>query len=829
MKRVAAVFAVLGLAAAPTAVLAQGEHLEDLTSYEPLVTVIDGYAAGDEISGFVQTNAASDAPIASSLQFMVNLSWNSAFLEVDAIPHGLTGNGGELESLESWFDGNMTSLPPLHPWGTANGVADVRSLFSDWTAYGNQGPIDGPVEIVEPPTVVWTIELSEPFDETCSAARSVGRAWNMPAITGPEGTLTEDLLEQEFAGDSHAALANGENTRFIELRCSEGGKPSVQAGRVNPDLGRIRPFGPINVVALVKGAHVVFFITERTLGLDNVPIDPFFYANEPGGVVVPFEPVAEVPALVPNVYDTYSSRITITMDIPEGEEAFHGGDTAGETLLFRPGDQQIVMTGTGGCVPPTGAEYAADFVDDLIGGLAEAGLWSRDASWALVFATGSDWGSWEGTTPDGREFTITIDEGGNVTVRTGECEGTGTASGAPFGTDPDPSDVDIVAGGEDGSDSADSNVEPVFSDDSGVPWGLIGAALVLLAGVGIVVGRSRTTTKDCKPEEEAWDAAIRAFDEAKRTHEHWQGEAEHWSSLYSEQQTAIDNRYDEPNRELGYLPTPEGEAAYERDLAAWQDREAAAGDAMEVVDAFREKAEVAKRNLEEAAAAKQTAADLVWQAQIALQNCRGSAPALPEGVGTGTGGSGGPHPGPTTPPPSGGTQQTCAPGTTRRVETTSHTFTVAAAVNLRLPTAAWGAFAPNGVASAKALYEMSEDDAYELVRDLERRADQLVRPNASITLKTITVTCFRVEQCTVDGEWVDTGETEAHEGVTDSGTVNVPISTELDSVGLSGYLCGEADAVTSTERGEEVERGKLRAALRPYMEAEEEYQGFSCT
>jgi hypothetical protein len=75
---------------------------------------------------------------------------------------------------------------------------------------------------------------------------------------------------------------------------------------------------------------------------------------------------------------------------------------------------------------------------------------------------------------------------------------------------------------------------------------------------------------------------------------------------------------------------------------------------------------------------------------------------------------------------------------------------------------------------------------------------------------------------------VDTGDTEAAERVTDAGSVAVPVSTELDSVGLSRFLCGELESVTGTEKGEEVERGKLREALRPYMEAEEEYQGFSC-
>jgi len=821
MRRTTISFMALGLMAAPMTAAAQGDNVTVVTSFDPVATVIDRYAAGDGVSGFVQTNTDAGAPIASSLQFLVNLSWGPVFLDTDAIPHGLTGSGTELESLNEWFDGNLTSLPPLHPWGTINGAADIAGLFPDWTAYGEDGPIEGPVQIIEPPTVVWAMELADPFDETCSDNRSVGRAWQKAAITGPEGVLTPELLEQDFAGDSHTALANGENTRFIELHCSEGGSPRVLARRVNPDLGRIRPFGPTDVVALVNGSHVVFFMTERILGIDDVPIDPFFYANEPGGAVAPFEPVADVPALVPNVYDTYSTRITITMDIPEDEEARHQGESQGENLLFRPGDAQLVTTGTDGCLPPTGAEYAADFADDLLDGLARAGLWSIDASWALRFAEGSDYGEWRGTSPEGQEFTVRIDDDGNVTVQTDECEGTGTASGEPFGTDPGPDEREVVAG-DDGAD-ADVNVEPVFSDESGAPWGLIGVAAVLLAGVGIVVGRSRTRTKDCKPEQEAWEAAIEAFEEAKRTREYWQGERDHWNRLYGEQRSAIDNRLDEPNRELGFPNTPEGQASYERALDDWQDREAAAREAMEVVDAFREKAETAERNLGESQAAVDTAADLVWQAQIALQNCQGSAPPLPADIGQQPGGGGTP-----TPPQPPDQDTKCAQGTTRRVETGTHTFTVATAVNLRLPTSAWSAFAPNGVANPKALYEMSESDAYELLRDLEQRDDQLIRPDVSITLKTITVTCFRVEECTASGNWVDTGDTEAAERVTDAGSVAVPVSTELDSVGLSRFLCGELESVTGTEKGEEVERGKLREALRPYMEAEEEYQGFSC-
>lgn len=165
---------------------------------------------------------------------------------------------------------------------------------------------------------------------------------------------------------------------------------------------------------------------------------------------------------------------------------------------------------------------------------------------------------------------------------------------------------------------------------------------------------------------------------------------------------------------------------------------------------------------------------------------------------------------------------------TQRVQTTTHTFQIATAVNLRLPTSQWSSFAPSGKANPKALYAMSEEEAYELVRDLEQRDDQLVRPSASIQVVDLTVTCFRVEQCAADGTWFDTGQRETSEATTDGGTVRVPVSTELDSRGLARFLCGDYDDDPATSRGEAAERGKLREALRPYMEQEEAYQSFSC-
>lgn len=725
---------IIWLLLVPLAAAAQDDGLRDLTSLEPLQRIIDGYASGDDISETVQINDEA-GPLVSSLQFVVNLGWGPAFIDPDlpVSPTGLGESGLDLVSLQDFFDGPFNQIPPLDPWGTNQGASDISTLFPDWTAFGESGPIDGPVEIVEPPTLVWAIELAEPFDETCSEPRAIGRSWMGDGITSADAPLTADALSQAFGDESRAALANGENTRLVELSCLRGGDPIVTAVRMNADLGQLRPFGPTEIVALVKENHVVFFTTLRTLGLDPVDIPSFLYANDPGGAVAPFEPEADFPAIVPNVYDQFPDHIEITMDVPEEEEA--ASEPAIQSLVYNGSEPRLVATGTGGC-PPATTDF---FVDWITLGAGEAGLmWGLGTSipteGRVVPLPDKSWGGVEFRIeyPNGSVETITVDPvEGRVTTETAECEGTGTftVNGEPVGSPSAPADKGPID--DSGGDEAEASGEPASPDDSGVPWWLIGLAAVLVAGLAYGVTRARTRTKDCQPEIEAWEAAIAAHDEAKRTRDHWQGERDHWFGLMSDTESRAREGSGEPDAELTQMAVE-----------------------------YREKFETARDNLDESHDALNNTADLVWQAQIALQNCQGSAPPLPDD------GSPPSEPGSTLPPPPPPPQgaKGCSPNGTTKVEPEkglpSAEFVVPNGnVILRgHRMASWnkamgggGGLAPNAVAA------LTDAQIEAALADFDSQTDRTV-VDPQIPTRTVLASCGRVWKCQ-GGQWVKTNQT----------------------------------------------------------------------
>lgn len=635
MRILAVIISAVTLLLAPLAAGAQ-DDLRSLTSFEPFKEVIDGFAAGDSLSGLVQANPDT-APIGSSLQLMVNLGPAPAFVGSDTIPTGVvSGDAIELVALDQQFDGPQPQISPLHPWGAGDdGSTDISELFPDWNAYGEDGALSGGIVIAESPTVVWGLQLAEPFDETCAATRFAGRAWADEGLTTTESPLTTDLLAQQFGGPSHDTLADGDNTRFVELTCLQGGTPIVSARRVNADLGRIRPFGPLGVIALVKGNQVVFLMAERILGVDEPDIDPFFYANDPDGAAVPFEPQADIPALQPNPYDDLPIQIQLELD-PE-EEAFNTDRPSPETVdLVYTGERPTTISVGAKCPFSLGQHFLSELSEEtqqqlriftgVLSLWAEAVINDGIATFDIEHPDGSvetkvidfNTGRWESVfkwPADSGE--VDCDGAGDVTI----------VAGSVPGVAPAPPEEDDGGDDEGTTEPGPAEAEDVTPGESGVPWVPIGVALALLATVAVVVGRSRTRGRDCEPERQAYAAARAAHDQAMKARDYWLEESQAADLSYGEQKRLADNPFDEPNRELGYPPGDEGDRAYQSDLEHWQQTEVVAAEARENLDGFRRASEDAAARLAEADAAVEKAGETLEQARIALRECEKSGGA----------------------------------------------------------------------------------------------------------------------------------------------------------------------------------------------------------
>jgi hypothetical protein len=241
------------------------------------------------------------------------------YQDVESAPAGLPSDGGlDLVSLEEQFDGvfgGTAFLPPLDPWSAVDGTADITDIVGEWSAYGEEGAIEDPVEVIEPASVAWGIELEEPFDESCAITNWLGRAWQGQSVTSSNPPFTAEALDQWHPGGTYDVLAD-DFSRLIEFGCQEGGQPIVRAFRMTDDLGA-RPFGPIDAVVLVNGRHLVFMHTGRTL---TSVFDQDFFATPAGGgpVALSTHTDMDIPLLLPNPYDDLPTRIQLMVDVGEG-------------------------------------------------------------------------------------------------------------------------------------------------------------------------------------------------------------------------------------------------------------------------------------------------------------------------------------------------------------------------------------------------------------------------------------------------------------------------------------------------------------------------------
>lgn len=513
---------------APVVAIAQGADPSGITSLDPIAQLIDGFASGQAVDGLYLPTQTDEGPNGlTQFQMIINMGGAPNFGErgVSTLPAGFNSDG-ELVSLEDQFGGagQFNSLiPPLAPFDRGRGM-DLTPILDGWTAYGEEGLIEGPVEIFEEMQVVAGIALAEPYDRECTERTYVGRAWVGSTVSAPDPLFTAEALNDRYNDASHAVLA-GRASRTIELECSPSSGPMVSSWRMKEDSG-IQSFGPLGTIALVKGDHVVLFAPIRVLDGD---VTQRFYSSAAEGGDIQLSEIDTTPkALLPNPYSPGDIAISISIDIPirdgGGEEG--AAPVIGNThdLLFRPGTSSDFLAGTGGeCFP--------DVVDLIL--LSATNFAGNGAFFARTQSTagegtsigGNEGGEWSVTfsLPHGAENTLVIQQMGQTVefsepcIATGTWEASGgslfpggdTSSGDTSGTATD--NGDETAGGQIGGDGQNTG------GTGGVPWGPIGAAIILLgAAVATVYVRQRSGTKDCKPEKRAYAAAVAAYDKAKK-------------------------------------------------------------------------------------------------------------------------------------------------------------------------------------------------------------------------------------------------------------------------------------------------------------------------
>ncbi len=763
---------------------------ESLTSYEPVVQLLEGFSAGDEMEGAAVENEDTDSPIVRQMQSVVNFGSGPVFVDTESgiYPSGVSADAEvALTDLSEFFGDTFNELPPLNP-----GVeADLAVLFADWEFYGESGLIDEPVILPEFPALIWAVELAEPFDTTCETPRWVGRTWVGESLTSVDNPLTSENLAQWFPGGTHDALVDGERTRLLQVGC-DGPEPVVIALRVNEN-DMARPFGPTDVVAMVKDTTVAFLGPERIFGVGELQIDPALYANDgAGGPVSVFESSGPVPAPVTDVYSEFSEELTFEMDIPEDELE---GAPGALNLLFTGETPTPVLIGTGGC-PPPGTRYFAkeDFVRDILAGTFVEGqdgqVWNQSGARTNFWAAVSGFVRIEGTSPGGDEFKIDIDPNtGNVTTQVSgpeACDGTGVVlvNGEPIG------DAE-VGGGDEGSGEVESTEPPSDLEESGgVPWFWIAVALALVAGVTVAVGRTRSR-KDCKPEQEAYDAATWAYERAREAQAHAQADRDRASAEVSRVNQATSHRLSEPDGE-----DPE-------ELRLWQEKEAEADAAESIRPDVEAHLTEAEARLAEADAAVETAREAMSRARAALDACLGAAGALP--------GSTPPPPPSPTPPSDPEPSGECTEGESKLVDESKEIFTVPLGnVVIRSSMASWNRlFGGQAGIAQGTLAGLTKGQIEDALGDFDTATDK-VRIHPEITFKRVTVVCKQWYVCR-GGVWEATGNWETEEHSTDSQT---------ETIG------NRADSPSKETAVEHVEQAQAR--LKEMLASEAEYKAFTC-
>lgn len=741
------------------------------TSLDPLRRVLESFTAGGPADGlFVRSSEGPGSTVASHLQFVVNLSRDPVFgaSDTEVIPAGLeSGSEASFSTLEEYLGANFAQIhqiPPLDPTSAGSEGTDLTPVLDGWSAYGASGPITGPILVGESPVVVWGIELAEPFDETCSEPRSVGRAWAGTSVVSTNPAFTAEALS-ELYGDTHSALAGTEG-RLIELRCL-GAQPIVEARRMTDDLG-VRPFTP-NLVALVNGTHVVFLTALRTLSgaLDG----PFYASPHGGGAIEKSVTTGPTPALVPNPYADLPVRIELIHDIAEGggssgaSSPSHDTGT-GETLLYR-------RDGVNGS--PIGYECRVTSAMIFAGvrpGQTDQGLMLL---WAVVISHWFDAAfsngllTYTAANPDGSVDDVSIDtrDGTFTATRTQEpgsenpdCETGGTAvvTGGQFGAAGTPPNDDDAAGPTDMGDAGPTDTGATPTDD-GFPWWLVG--LLAVGGAGAwTYARTRTRQKNCRAEEMAYEAAQRAADAATQRLGEANGVWVEANATLERTRTQLATRTSRPDRRLGYPKGADGDARYADDLTHWEAEEAKYEAAEAGLSSAQEAEAAARASRDRAQAESDEAMNRMWAALRALQLCRGETVT--------DGGKTAPPPEPGTKPPST-PQKECEPDGTTKTKTERHkSFTVLGgnAVTIAIPTAAWKARAPEGRMSTSSLAALSDDALRELVADMGNKL-KAVPTLATIPARTLTVKCVRIVVCS-GGKWVETEQKNRVEEFSDA-------------------------------------------------------------
>jgi hypothetical protein len=786
LRRLAIPLVVGALVVVGTAAGAQLDRNRELVSLDPLTRIVEGFAEGERVDGFfVEPNALGGDSVVSQFQIVANLGGGPTFgasgLELQAV--GVTdGSQLNVASLAKQFEGPLDEfdlVPPLAPlWRDTDGM-DLATVFEGWTAYGDAGPIEGPVKVQEPLQVIAGIELAEPFDVACESASYVGRAWVGSTVSAPDPLFTVDALSGWYGDESHAVLAE-RATRIIELGCAQGGSPTVQSYRMK-DTG-IRPFGPIGSMAFVKGNAVVLLAPIRVLDSDLT--QQFFASTSEGGPIAVSDPrpAPPVSVLLPNPYgsDAVHARMVVNLDTDAlGDDV----PTRAETLLYT-GDSPVGVVvqsggGSGECIPSAGDLFFIDFTAATSGSVFARDLSTLSSDELAVYEKiidvvfnykngASD--QFKIDTSEG-SFTVDVAKGGSTCTATGVVIADGLLPGEVLGEDTGGSDE--APGSDSGSTSVD---EPGGEEEGnatdvgagGVPWGPIGVAVILLgAATAYAVTRPRGR-KNCDPEREAYAAADAAYDTAKKVMEYYRGEYEYFLSEYNNYRRQLENRLPEPDRRNGFPEGSAGDQAYAEAKADWDQQEAQAEIAQANIDGAREAMDVARAESEEADAAFEKAAETLRAARVALMNCQGSAPAAKDGGSSAGGGdTGSGSPGGSVPlPPKEVPKPDCLEGTTKiKIESQAEFLVLGGPVQIDVPTADWAKASNGGAIDATDLAELDESDLKELFADLDRRSPAVV---TAVTVPTtvLTIKCIRIVICQ-GGKWFETEQTNRVEERTD--------------------------------------------------------------
>lgn len=349
---IGAVALLLGLVQPATASLPRSAA-PDLTPMIDVLAAIEDGTAGDAIV------TPGSGPIVSQFQVVANLGANPAFYDddigVEALGVDTAGSIVDLGGVLTEAD-LAGQLPPLDPNIDIVDISgqprvDLRTIFDGWEAFGEFGPIDGPVPALPTNTMFWGFELAQPFDTSCGTAQAVGRAWESQSIVSADAPFEAGALA-ELWGGTHEALADGTLGRLIQLNCYQGASPAVETMRMNPDFGRVRAFGPLEIVALVKGNLVVF--AGRLNETEDHARDVTYFATGSSGSVETVAGGGPIPLVVPNPYEAVPDRIDFVYDVSSIEAISASGDPLDADLLYRGPERGSAKSASGGVSTPVG-------------------------------------------------------------------------------------------------------------------------------------------------------------------------------------------------------------------------------------------------------------------------------------------------------------------------------------------------------------------------------------------------------------------------------------------------------------------------------------------